>query len=88
MVGGHTHSAKYQYTPAPFLFQLLVHTDCFVTLSDMRNPFESGESSPTPEQLLESTKVTKLVWEANKKNGVNVTWKNDTWPVIQEKTGR
>ena len=54
----------------------------------METPSVNKERLPlTPEQLLEGTKVTKLVWEANKKNGVNVTWKNDTWVGYSKKDG-
>ena len=53
----------------------------------MENPLRNNENLPTPEQLLESTKVTKLVWEANKRNGVQVTWKDDTWTGYSKRDG-
>ena len=53
----------------------------------MENLLRYTENPPTPEQLLESTKVTKLVWEANKRNGVEVLWKNDTWTGYSKKDG-
>ena len=45
------------------------------------------ENLPTPEKLLESTKVTRLVWEANKINGVRLTWNNNTWAGYSRKDG-
>ncbi len=53
----------------------------------MEDQFEHTGTLPTPEQLLESTKVTKLVWEANKKNGVEISWKDNTWVGYSKKDG-
>lgn len=45
------------------------------------------EQTLTPESVLESTKVSKLVWEANKKNGVRVEWKPDQWHGYSRRNG-
>lgn len=50
---------------------------------------ELAESSEfySPEKLLEATKVSKLVWEANKRSGVQVELRNDRWWGYSKKGG-
>ncbi len=53
----------------------------------MKNPFENQRALPSPEELLESTKISKSVWEINKRNGVEVIRKDDAWHGYSKKGG-
>jgi hypothetical protein len=51
------------------------------------NSLETAHNLPTPEQLLQNTVVTKLVYEANKKSGVAMSWNPNTWTGYSTKEG-
>lgn len=50
----------------------------------MEGPFNSIQE--TPEKLLELSKVSKLIWEANKKDGIHIVWRTDIWHGYSNKT--